>query len=436
MNDRTIYDRIGVAEYSYYFVLKSFVPMLERFGEVILVDNNEEANKHYLESKCDGVRCILFCFSPPHNLLVDIECLVVPVFAWEFDTIPNVSLEQGNSTLDWVSVLDKCRLAITHSKYSKKAVKRALSGDRPIFAIPSPVWDNQSVPRKKILFSKPTKSFTLEFKGECLDSHFIDTDQLDQQHGEQRKKGIEPNELFAGKPNLSGDVAQKSVPGRGVKVVLSGAVYTSIFNPYDYRKNWEAMITAFFYAFRHRRDATLLIKISANHYAAFTDRVVDMLRRLEPYQCRIVVIYGFLETYQYQKLMVGSTYYVNTSFSEGQCLPLMEFLSAGVPAIAPRSSALSEYVYPWNAFVLRSHPEPTHWQHDPREKFRATHYRVEWQALVNAYKTSYMVTKIWALPIYKVLQLGAVITLKFHCSINSCAGKFKKVLNEIVVSRS
>src|SRR5690606_10327903 len=124
----------------------------------------------------------------------------------------------------------------------------------------------------------------------------------------------------------------------------SGVVYTSIFNPADGRKNWETMLTAFCWAFRETEDATLIIKVSANQIVFFSDQVIDVLRRLRPFKCRIVIIKAFLEGEQYGRLLASTAYYVNTSYGEGQCLPLMEFLSSGIPALAPVNSAMADYM--------------------------------------------------------------------------------------------
>ena len=41
---------------------------------------------------------------------------------------------------------------------------------------------------------------------------------------------------------------------------LSGVVYTTVLNPYDYRKNWPDLLTGFFLALKDQPDATLVVR--------------------------------------------------------------------------------------------------------------------------------------------------------------------------------
>ena len=49
-----------------------------------------------------------------------------------------------------------------------------------------------------------------------------------------------------------------------------------------------------------------------------------------------------------------------------QCLPLMEYMAAGTPAIAPYSTALQDYITDLNSFLVSTGAAPTNWQHDER----------------------------------------------------------------------
>jgi glycosyltransferase involved in cell wall biosynthesis len=84
---------------------------------------------------------------------------------------------------------------------------------------------------------------------------------------------------------------------------------------------------------------------------------------------------------------------LNTSHGEGQCLPLMEFMSCGKPAVSPRNTAMVDYIDHDNAFVIDSQTEPTFWPHDPRQAVRALRYRLDWGSLVEALHESYHVAQ-------------------------------------------
>src|SRR6266436_4296096 len=80
---------LGASEYSYYFVLKAYRPLLEEMGLVVAVsDPEQEADRIWENARRHGERCIFLTFSPPHGSFVPARCPSVPVFAWEFDTLP------------------------------------------------------------------------------------------------------------------------------------------------------------------------------------------------------------------------------------------------------------------------------------------------------------------------------------------------------------
>lgn len=181
--------------------------------------------------------------------------------------------------------------------------------------------------------------------------------------------------------------------GVGRRVSLDGVVYTSVFNPKDGRKNWTDIVTAFCWAFRDVEDATLVVKIVHHDIAAWYDSFIEMLSQLSPFKCRVVALHGFLEHEQYEELIVATTYYVNASCCEGLCLPLMEFMSCGKPAIAPNHTAMEDYIDTASAFVVGSSLEHNVWPHDPRDLFRTMRYRIDWESLFQAYRDSYHVAR-------------------------------------------
>ena len=213
-------------------------------------------------------------------------------------------------------------------------------------------------------------------------------------------------------------------------VHAEGVIYTTILNPYDLRKNWRDMITAYCAALRDADDATLVIKVSTQFITRFSDELIEHLRRLHPFSCRIVIIKAFLDGADYDRLLLGSTYYVNTSFGEGQCLPLMEALSIGMPAIAPKVTAMEDYVSEQCCFVPATHVEPTQWQHDPRQSFRTRHHRVDWPSLVEAFQRSYYVAKNDA-PTYKRMSDAAKDAARGHNSMGVLQTKMAAFLDQL-----
>src|SRR5262249_44623018 len=89
----------------------------------------------------------------------------------------------------------------------------------------------------------------------------------------------------------------------------------------------------------------------------------------------------FLDDDQMAALFRAATYYVNTSHAEGACLPLQRALAGGRPAIAPDHTAMADYLDGSVGFVIRSHPEPTFWPHDPDHRLETERRRMVWPPL-------------------------------------------------------
>lgn len=162
---------------------------------------------------------------------------------------------------------------------------------------------------------------------------------------------------------------------------LDGAVYTSVLNPEDGRKNWKDIVTAFCWAFREDADKTLVLKMSHHNKSVFMGDLLLLFSKLHPFSCRIVAIHGFLSAQQLRALVAATDYYVNASSAEGQCLPLLEFMVEGVPAIAPDHTAMENYISSENSFIVASSLAPQAWPIDPRRAYRTTTQRISWQSL-------------------------------------------------------
>lgn len=174
-------------------------------------------------------------------------------------------------------------------------------------------------------------------------------------------------------------------------VSVSGVVYTTVLNPCDGRKNWQDLVTAFCWAFREQPEATLLLKMTHHSLSSYFSALQFLLHRIGPVKCKVVALHGFLDDAEMSRLAQITTYYVNSSEAEGLCMPLMEFLSAGVPAVAPDHTAMADYVDTDSSFVVTSSPFPTIWPQDPRQLWKVHKHRVDWESLVQAYRDSYRV---------------------------------------------
>lgn len=397
----SIRNDLGRPEYSYYFVLRELRPVLEDLGVVVEVrDPERDVDAFYRNCQRHGIPCVFLSFSPPHKTPIDLECPTLPVFAWEFDTIPNEGF-MGKPRNDWTRVLGKLGGAVTHSEFVVGAVKRLMGEDFPVVSVPAPVWDGMASIREAGQADPIAHGIRLQLDGMVIDSRDTDLSAYDK------------SSLLAaeGQPLPLPATRQQGA----CEIALDGVVYTSIFNPGDGRKNWQDMIQAFCIAFKDVADATLVLKLTHYDVSQLVPEMLEIMYKCGDLSCRVLMLHGYLEQDAYERLLQATSYAVNTSMGEGQCLPLMEYMSAGKPAIAPRHSSMADYIDADCAFVLNSSLEPSTWPHDPRQAMRTLRHRLDFGSIVEGYRESYRVATQEP-ETYARLSGGAIESLRRYCS--------------------
>ncbi|WXL26079.1 glycosyltransferase [Ectopseudomonas mendocina] len=479
VNSQTIASSLGQAEYSYYFVLKSFLPTLKSLGQVHVVsDPFREVDLLYTQALKRGETCLFLSFTSPQNTPLGLRCPTIPVLAWEFEDIPNEHW-LGQRQQNWCYVLKRCGQAITHSAQTVKAIKDALGQQFPVVSIPAPVWDKYDELRRKRTQQRRTH-ISLNIDGLVFDSHNANFEQhlpstdvvlahvaavrqgnnapieaerlpswrnesqlrityryalewlrlvgrplLTDLHQEIRRRLLRQPAIPPAVPLMQ---APETWPIGNHKLNLSGVVFTSLFNPCDGRKNWVDMLTAFCTAMRDEREATLLFKLTANDYVEAVKAMLICMARLPRFSCRVIIINGYLQGEDFDALIEASDFVVNASYGEGQCLPLMEFLSCGVPAIAPYNSAMRDYMDSDVGFIVNSWRELWHWPHDPRHALRTCQEQIDWSSLVNAYQDAYHCARNTP-ERYAELSRNAIERMQHHCSEAVARERLKCALN-------
>ncbi|HLD66538.1 MAG TPA: glycosyltransferase family 1 protein [Pseudomonas sp.] len=504
VNAARIASSLGLPEYSYYFVLRDFLPALRRLGDVQIVETPElEVDALYDQACAAGERCVFLSFSPPQKTPLALRCPTIPVFAWEFDSIPNEHwLDELNQ--DWRYVLGQCGSGITHSGLTVQAVRAEMDAEFPIISVPSPVWDKYQAFREQPSALPLKQPRRIEVRaGVVLDTHDValapympgvgavanavraaraqersDSQvstpsdvPLVQPYRQQSRLQISRRylgewylravrELLLRRPRrasagsalalVAEDESQHLEPRNTVEPLrlpksgvtpqtpewglapcsfeLSGVVFTALFNPYDGRKNWVDMLTAFCAAFKDTPGATLLFKLGHHEYQSALNDMLMCMARMPTFRCRVVLLQGFLEGAEFDSLIRASTFMVNASHGEGQCLPLMEFLSCGKPAIAPRHSAMLDYIDEEVAFVVDSWLDASAWSHDPRLAYRTRRHQIDWTSLVEAYRRAYAcVTEDPER--YARMSAAAIERMRGHCSLAVASERLGEFLN-------
>ncbi len=380
--------RLGTAEYSYGFVLRAFAPLLAKLGTVHVVgDPLAEVDVIHFEHLERGETSLFLSFAPPHRTPLGLRCPTVPVIAWEFPSIPAAVWDEDRRH-DWRWVLRQTGRAIALSGLAARAIKASMGEDFPAVAMPAPVWDRQPGPSP----ARPLEQ-TVRL---ALDGYIFDTS--------GQSFGIDM--AFSPPPPAI------SLPDTAE---IAGVVFTSVLAPKDGRKNWMDIVSAFLAALREAPDATLVLKMVGADPGYWWWELLDILSRAPPFACRVVVMHGFLDDQAYTELVQASHWVVNASKAEGLCLPLLEFMCAGRPAVAPAHTAMADYIDARGALVVQSDEEHCGWPQDPRNEMVTTRHRVSWSSLRDRLAEAYAISK--AEPDrYASLARGAAEVMQAFCS--------------------
>ena len=177
---------------------------------------------------------------------------------------------------------------------------------------------------------------------------------------------------------------------------LSGIVFTSIFNPFDGRKNWGDIMSAAINALADKPYATVVLKlvVPAEHVHAAIQTIQNCYGGMNlQHQCRVAVIPVFLSEQQLHDLTQASAFYINASRAEGACLPLQDFLASGRPAVATDRTAMADYFDEEIGFAVKTSDEPTFWPHDPEKRITTSWGRIDWSTLRDGIAKAYELAK-------------------------------------------
>lgn len=424
VNRASIQGSLGKPEYSYYFLLKQFMPALEQVAQVISVESNDEVDPLYLQLSKTGEGIVFLSVSPPQQTPVNLQCPTVCLFAWEFHDAPDQPW--GNEPRnDWRYTLQRLSGAIACSQESAQAIRNLMGEAYPVIAVPAPVWAHfgNLLPADGWRPCSGSRSF--EFSGYVIDSAELglSADGLVQhlprppRYMHTSKPAVrEPGALRLSlnllrawlaallrswiprtQPQRQGKQPPPNQAGKqpveNCRFELSGTVFCSMLSPSDGRKNWVDIVTAFCWAFRDNPNATLLLKMTHHDLEFYRIPLLTLLSRLAPFQCRVLTLHGFLDDQQYRELISITDFYVNASTGEGLCLPLMEFLSSGKPALAPRHTAMLDYLDDEIARVVLTSEELACWSHDPAGTLRTRRHRLDWESLMQGFRDCYQLTQ-------------------------------------------
>ncbi|VEF13773.1 glycosyltransferase [Pseudomonas fluorescens] len=172
VNDSSISQSLGRPEYSYYFVLKAYRPVLESLGRVHVVASTAEVDALYRQLLAAGEDSVFLSFTPPQKTPVDLQCPTICVVAWEFDSIPDEQWD-NDPRQDWTQMLARQGRVITLSSHTARAIRRAMGEDFPVLVLPTPLWENFAGIRQQHAPVPVNPGATLAIKGCIFDTRTL-----------------------------------------------------------------------------------------------------------------------------------------------------------------------------------------------------------------------------------------------------------------------
>jgi len=140
--------------------------------------------------------------------------------------------------------------------------------------------------------------------------------------------------------------------------------FLSVFQ-WHARKDPYSLILAYLSEFHPDEKTALVLKTYVNKTGDIQsilgqlDRIKKGTRLPHDY-ARIFVVPSVLSDHEMAELYRSVDCYATTSRGEGFCLPTAEALACGVPVIAPKASAFTDYVTENVGYLTKAHEEPVY----------------------------------------------------------------------------
>jgi hypothetical protein len=425
-------------------LLTAFLPALAELGAVQAIeDPKNEVDAIFERCNAVGEACVFLCFALPHRVPPGLRCPTVVVFPWGYSTIPDTAWG-GDTRNDWRTVLASCGRAITLSGYASDAVRKAMGEQYDVETVLPPVWDRVATVRTRRSDRVPLSGGSIRGKGivsDTLTAGFtaeyliVPVRPLEQpppspaaiRRAQFKRIWRTWSQSVRGWFTFTAAPKPKKLPPplRPFEVAFEGVVYTSVLNPNVTTSGWKHLLTAFCWAFRDTPDATLILNMTSDNFQSYRDNLVEIMSRLTPFRCRVVVIHAKLDKSEYESLMEATTFYVNASECEGVSVPMLEFMASGTPVIAPDHTAMKDYVAPDSGFIVKTWRQLSRWPHDPRGMLHSENYRLNWETLLAGFRESYQISKSDP-ERYRAMSRASVHRIRANASHQAAAGTLRK----------
>jgi hypothetical protein len=451
-------DVLGVPGQGIQFLKRAIWPVLNAIGEPVGVGLDADLRAICQNYREAGRPVVLCHFGLPLSQAVEPGCPCFYVFPWAFADLPP-------EAATWRAPLARSEGVITFSQQAADAIRTLMGNDFPVLVSAAQPWERFAALAPDEGLSISLAPRTLDFRGQLLDSPSIglcvdglarveppSSSPLPQEApvaaaqplawrrrlaisrtllrdwwNEAVVELLRPRPTAAAMPAPPRQVPDGCLPAIEQKVRLHGVIFTCVLSAEDPSRNWTEMLTAFCWTFRDQPDATLVFKLTHSNLSSGRIAMLTNLSRLSPFQCRVVVINAHLEDTEYARLVAASHYLVHPAQSEGSALTVQEFMSAGRPVLAPRHSALCEWIGDDHPFLIRSAEQPAYWVQDADKRLHLRDHRLDWTSMCEVFARAFAVAMENAQR-YRQLSRAAREAARERCDRTRLADNWRQFL--------
>jgi hypothetical protein len=400
---------LGQAAYSHKILAEKIVIFLKEAFSVHYVVDQKDLENHLILSK-SKIKNYFIYVGPPDFSWTSPKCRNYLLLTWEFPDIPSESIKGFYN--NWIPKLRKFEMVILpnrilHHKLNEldipneffpigrsitQSVDMNLSQSLDILANQDCVVMNHQMTNNspkgvnshlKLKFLTKTIDFATRyyFKLEC-DKFLPEFLRLNLRKIYREKL----SNLLLRTYNKS---YFRTVDSLALEI-YGKTVVSSWLNVSDNRKNFELLIKAYTQASRLNSNSTLMIKIIGHSSELEKAKLIlsNLQDRFPNKLPPIILIHGSLEDSTMYALRNATDIYLNTSSTEGICLPALEHAIHGVKVVLPRNSAFLDYFSDRSANFYEVDCLPTHFPGDPSEKLQTSWNPPLFKDLVEVLKVS------------------------------------------------
>jgi len=220
-------------------------------------------------------------------------------------------------------------------------------------------------------------------------------------------------------------------------IEIEGVLVTAALDIGDGRKNWADLVSAFIAALGDKADAVLLLQL-ARSQPDWMQALYRWLAAQPAFACRVLAVRGPMEGEARDELIGASHWYASASNAEAVTLPMLDFLAAGRPAVAPAHTALADHLHPDSALIVASDEEDWRWPEDVRDAAWSftqhpddvgptTRSRLSWTSLAAALEEAYRLVTVSPQD-YGQMSAAAVVRTRTACSPEAAAAALRELL--------